>query len=222
MVVSEAGNLTFGSLQAGSTRWMAPEFTASAEDIEEPNSPLKPTKAVDIYSFGCIMLQVCWIMTIPDSLVFSSSAKTLSGKVPCPWITPQVQVICAITLGRKPFREVEINVDETYRLLSSRCLSRTPEGCPSIFQITTIVGSVKSLTTSFHNIPTTVQAQLTPVDDDTWGYQRCAIIILHTGQINSFVCTSAPRQRHMAIPLANLIDEWSPVMWCGHREDGIP
>jgi serine/threonine protein kinase len=76
MVVSEAGNLTFGSLQAGSTRWMAPEFTGSAEDIEEPNSPLKPTTAGDIYSFGCIMLQVCWIMTIPDSLVFSPSAKS--------------------------------------------------------------------------------------------------------------------------------------------------
>jgi serine/threonine protein kinase len=165
---------------------MAPEFTASAEDIEEPNSPLKPTKAGDIYSFGCIMLQVCWIMTIPDSLVFSSSAKTLSGKVPYSWITPQMQVICAIALGREPFREVEINVDETYRLLSSRCLSRTPEGRPSIVQITTIVGSVKSLTKSFRNIPAMVQAQLAAVDDDTRGRQRCAIIMLHTSRIDSF------------------------------------
>jgi hypothetical protein len=22
--------------------------------------------------------------------------------------------------------------------------------------------------------------------------------------------------------LANLVDEWSPVMWWGHKEDGIP
>jgi len=60
MVVHESGNVTFGSVQAGHTRWMAPEFVAYAyaNDSEEPQSPPKPTKAGDIYSFGCVMLQV--------------------------------------------------------------------------------------------------------------------------------------------------------------------
>jgi len=61
MVVAEAGNLTFGSLQAGNTRWMPPEFVTFTDDPDEPQTPMKPTKTGDVYSFGCIMLQVRWI-----------------------------------------------------------------------------------------------------------------------------------------------------------------
>jgi serine/threonine protein kinase len=66
MVVPESGNVTFGSVEAGNTRWMAPEFVGYTNDSEEPR---KPTKAGDIYSFGCVMLQVRLIVII-DSLIF--------------------------------------------------------------------------------------------------------------------------------------------------------
>jgi len=66
LIAAEAGNLTFGSVQTGNTRWMSPEFLDFSDD---PESPLKPTKQGDIYSFGCVMLQVRHIMITPDSLV---------------------------------------------------------------------------------------------------------------------------------------------------------
>lgn len=51
-----------------------------------------------------------------------------------------IQVIRAIMGGSEPFREVKITIDDAYRQLSSRCLSREPEERPSVLEITTIVG----------------------------------------------------------------------------------
>ncbi|OAX33319.1 kinase-like protein [Rhizopogon vinicolor AM-OR11-026] len=121
MIAAESGNLTFSSLQSGNTRWMAPEFLEPPDDSDEPQSPQKPTKTGDIYSFGCIMLQIH------------------SGEEPYSWIKHAEHVITAIARGREPFkRSVNMNMDEVYKLLSSRCLSKIPEQRPSIVEITTI------------------------------------------------------------------------------------
>jgi serine/threonine protein kinase len=61
MLLAEAENVTFNSVHPGNARWMAPEFVMP--DLEDSDEVLqlsqKPTKAGDIYSFGCVMLQVC-------------------------------------------------------------------------------------------------------------------------------------------------------------------
>ncbi|OAX33072.1 kinase-like protein [Rhizopogon vinicolor AM-OR11-026] len=67
MLVAESGNLTFGSLHSGNTRWIAPEFVKLPDDSDEPQLPLKPTKTGDIYSFGCIMLQLFNIPLHPSA-----------------------------------------------------------------------------------------------------------------------------------------------------------
>jgi len=118
MIVAESGNLTFGSVQTGNTRWMPPEFLNYSE---EPEAPLKPTTKGDIYSFGCVMLQI------------------LSGEEPYPRIKVAVQIIGAILSGREPFRGVKMNIKEVYRLLSSQCLSKAPEGRPTIVEITKLL-----------------------------------------------------------------------------------
>ncbi|OJA09216.1 hypothetical protein AZE42_00669 [Rhizopogon vesiculosus] len=159
MVIPESGNLTFGSLQTGNTRWMPPEFLGFAEDIDEPQSPLMSTKAGDIYSFGCVMLQI------------------LTGEEPYSWIKSTPQVSYAILVGQEPFRGVDRNIDESYRLLSSRCFSRKPERRPSIIEITTIVGPVKAKFS--RNIPRIVQSQ-SSVDDETWSHQNVRDL---TGQL---------------------------------------
>jgi serine/threonine protein kinase len=70
--LAEADNATFNSMHPGNTRWMAPELFMSSldeEDSEEDSEiqlPQKLTKAGDIYSFGCMMLQVCWVVMILD------------------------------------------------------------------------------------------------------------------------------------------------------------
>jgi serine/threonine protein kinase len=75
MVLTEAGNMTFNSMHPGNARWMAPEFITpdfgledSEEDSEIQLPSQKPTKAGDIYSFGCVMLQVCWTFVIPNRM----------------------------------------------------------------------------------------------------------------------------------------------------------
>jgi hypothetical protein len=72
MFLVEVDDATFNLMYPRNARWMAPEFVPrdSDEDDSEEDSdqllPHKPTKAGDIYSFGCVMLQVCWTVIIPD------------------------------------------------------------------------------------------------------------------------------------------------------------
>ena len=77
LVAAEAGNLTFCSVQTGNNRWMAPEFLTYTDD---PESPLKPTKPGDIYSFGCVMLQVRYIAIIQDSLLSHHGLRSFQEK----------------------------------------------------------------------------------------------------------------------------------------------
>ncbi|KIK35701.1 hypothetical protein CY34DRAFT_32641, partial [Suillus luteus UH-Slu-Lm8-n1] len=83
MILAESGNPTFNSCHGGNVRWMPPEAIQLGDAGEEEN---KPTKAWDIYSFGCIMMQV------------------FTGNQPYAWITDSLFVMGAILRGRAPFR----------------------------------------------------------------------------------------------------------------------
>ncbi|KAG2108624.1 kinase-like domain-containing protein, partial [Suillus discolor] len=48
MILAEYDNPTFNSCHSGNVRWAAPELF---------DEYAKPTKASDIYSYGCIMMQ---------------------------------------------------------------------------------------------------------------------------------------------------------------------
>jgi len=121
---------------------MAPEFLEFdfGDGGDSSQLLLKPTKPGDIYSFGCVMLQVRWFVMIPDSTTFLLWSKILSGKEPYGRIINAMQVISAIMRGWGPFRGVEIHMNETHRDLSSQCLTKEPERRPSIVEVTTIVG----------------------------------------------------------------------------------
>jgi serine/threonine protein kinase len=55
VILAESSNSTFNSCHAGNVRWMAPEMF----DLPDPEGePIKPRMPGDIYSHGCIMLQV--------------------------------------------------------------------------------------------------------------------------------------------------------------------
>jgi len=77
MLLAEADNEMFSSVHPGNARWMGPEFLLPpSEDDKEPR---KLTKPGDIYSFGCVMLQVRLFVMIPDSTTFLPWSKILSG-----------------------------------------------------------------------------------------------------------------------------------------------
>jgi len=138
MLLAEADNEMFSSVQAANTRWMAPEFLEF--DSEDEGESLQPTKPGDIYSFGCVMLQVRWFVMIPDSTTFLPWSKILSGKEPYGWTPNTTHVIGAIMRGLGPFRGVEIHMNHIHRDLSSQCLTKEPARRPSIVEITDIVG----------------------------------------------------------------------------------
>lgn len=54
MILAESQNSTFSSYHAGNVRWIAPEMLT----MPEQGGVTMPTKAADVYSYGCIMLQV--------------------------------------------------------------------------------------------------------------------------------------------------------------------
>jgi len=91
-----------------------------------------------------------------DSLIFLSWSKIFTGEEPFSRIKNTMQVIRAMWLGQKPFCEVEINIDEACKLLSSRCLSMEPETRPSVIGVTTIVDSVKALAVASRPVTTRI------------------------------------------------------------------
>lgn len=155
MLLAEADNEMFSTLNEAdsetltvsstlptwNTRWTAPEFLLLPFESDEELPLNQPTKPGDIYSFGCVMLQVrCATIGFLGSVTFLSWSKILTGNEPYGWITNATQVLSAVLRGLRPFRGVKINMNETHRDLSSQCLSREPEQRPSIVEVTNIVG----------------------------------------------------------------------------------
>ncbi|KAJ8589878.1 kinase-like protein [Rhizopogon salebrosus TDB-379] len=135
MPLLKADNATFNSMHPGNARWMAPEhvtpdldFEDSEEGSEIQSLQQQPTKEGDIYSFGCVMLQI------------------LSGKEPYARIKNVERVVGAIVLGMAPFHAVQIDMNVSHRQLSSQCLSREPGRRPSIVHITTTMGHLPNAT----------------------------------------------------------------------------
>ncbi|KIJ61064.1 hypothetical protein HYDPIDRAFT_189691 [Hydnomerulius pinastri MD-312] len=100
---SERFSDTAPQFKFGATRWAAPEFFAALGD------PPSPTFASDMYSFGCVMLQV------------------VTGKQPYHWLPKQDEVIWMKERGQSPI----IPFDPVFFELLSECLSEDPSARPS-------------------------------------------------------------------------------------------
>ncbi|KAG1906274.1 kinase-like domain-containing protein, partial [Suillus fuscotomentosus] len=96
------------SYHVGNVRWMAPEVI-TMDDI-------KPTKACDIYSYGCIMMQV------------------FSGRQPYHNIRNSIAVMGAKMRGIEPFSQLT-GVDEDIQEVSQRCWLREIRQRPLVADI---------------------------------------------------------------------------------------
>ncbi|KAG2088080.1 kinase-like domain-containing protein [Suillus discolor] len=102
-IPSEARNSTFSSCHPGNVRWMAPEMLA----IPEQGEVAIPTKAADVYSYGCIMLQL------------------FCGRAPYLWLTQANHVITARMAGTEPFRQFT-DIEDVHKEYSLKCVSVEP------------------------------------------------------------------------------------------------
>ncbi|KAG1868009.1 kinase-like domain-containing protein [Suillus tomentosus] len=121
VILAESGNPTFNSCHGGNVRWMAPEMFALPDlEEEEPTKPIKPTKSADIYSHGCIVLQL------------------LCGQQPYCSLLQAIHVITAITRGRKPFRQLA-GIDESHKQYWLKCLSTNSKARPKAQEIVVFI-----------------------------------------------------------------------------------
>ncbi|KAG2143972.1 kinase-like domain-containing protein [Suillus cothurnatus] len=122
MILAEARNATFQSCHSGNVRWMPPEaLRAVAEDEDEDEATgEKPSKAWDVYSYGCVVFQI------------------FSGKQPYAWITSVLAVMGAIQKGHVPFRGLKSHgVCQQF----SPCLNRISADRPTMDDIMRVLGS---------------------------------------------------------------------------------
>lgn len=100
MVVEFMASSYYTSAFSGTVRWIAPELVALPE---EENTITIPTTQSDIYSFGCVMLQVSIVFITLAPLVLPMD-QGLTGKPPFSEFKRDAQVVVAIALGKKPLR----------------------------------------------------------------------------------------------------------------------
>ncbi|KAG1906280.1 kinase-like domain-containing protein [Suillus fuscotomentosus] len=155
MILAESGNATFNSCPMGNVRWMPPEAFQDGDEDDDEAKDEKPTKAWDVYSYGCIMMQVFF------------------GNQPYAWITNVISVMGALQKGRNPFRGYQsAGIGEEIQQIAQLCLSRNREDRPLIGQITEFLWSqtniAKTVETMLLQLPVTVtrisQAVLTKCD----------------------------------------------------------
>lgn len=112
VVLSESQNSTFNSCHPGNVRWMAPELLA----LPEEGGVVMPTKAADVYSYGCIMLQV------------------FCGCAPYLWLPDVFRVIAARLTGTAPFRHFR-DIEDVHKEFSLRCITVDSGGRPVASEI---------------------------------------------------------------------------------------
>ncbi|KAG2140930.1 kinase-like domain-containing protein [Suillus bovinus] len=111
MILAEAGNATFASCHPGNVRWMPPEALRDGDEDDDEAKDEKPTKAWDVYSYGCVVFQI------------------FSGKQPYAWIQSVLQVMGAMQKGRGPFKGIESH--GAYQQFSP-CLNKVSASRPTI------------------------------------------------------------------------------------------
>ncbi|KAG2103158.1 kinase-like domain-containing protein [Suillus cothurnatus] len=121
VILAELDCPTFESCHPGDARWTAPEMFDVLED-----ESTKPTKAADVYSYGCIMMLL------------------YSGHAPYHWLISNIRVVAAIFRGQEPFREIT-GFEEDLQQLAQKCLSNSSECRPSASDIAELFKSKSSI-----------------------------------------------------------------------------
>ncbi|KAG2060086.1 kinase-like protein, partial [Suillus hirtellus] len=121
MILAESGNATFNLCHSGNVRWAAPELF---------DEYAKPTKASDIYSYGCIMMQVRRVF--PFKYHDADIRQVFSGLQPYASFVEAFHVIAAVVMGREPFSQLAPSINEEIERFAQLCLSRNMEYRPLV------------------------------------------------------------------------------------------
>jgi len=99
VILSEADSEVFSEQPLGDARYTAPECIFTGGQTGAP----KPTKAGDVYSYGCVATLVRYAAYQPSMHLTPLFLQVLSGKVPYWWISEESQVLSEKGKGTLPF-----------------------------------------------------------------------------------------------------------------------
>jgi serine/threonine protein kinase len=138
---------------------MAPELL---QDGEVENVM---TKASDVYSYGCVMMQVRCVLSFKSHI--ADMMQVFSGYQPYANITSILAVMGALQKGRKPFSQLT-GINEEIQQFAQLCWSRNREDRPLIATIvvslTAWANIAETLKTLLSQLPQISQAALTKCD----------------------------------------------------------
>ncbi|KAG1794306.1 kinase-like domain-containing protein [Suillus subaureus] len=109
MILAEAGDAIFSDCHSGNTLWTPPEALRAGNEDEDEATHKMPTKAWDVYSYGCVALQI------------------FSGNRPYAWVTSPFNVMNAIQSGCVPVKGIQSHA--VYRRFSHAVYNSLVMGC---------------------------------------------------------------------------------------------
>ncbi|KAG2144095.1 kinase-like domain-containing protein [Suillus bovinus] len=164
MVLTESDYAPFNSCDKYNVQWMPPE--ALRVGYDEDGDPTKPW---DVYSYGCVMMQVRCVFSFKCHI--ADIKQMFSGCLPYAWIPNPLRVIAALQRGGKPFSQLA-GISKEIQQIAQLCWSGNSEDRLLIGQIVEFLWSqtniLKSIKTVLSQLPVTVtqisQAVLTKCD----------------------------------------------------------
>jgi serine/threonine protein kinase len=127
------GKSYFTSCKPGNVRWAAPELVIPLQD----GSLCRACVKSDIYSVGCVMLQVSEHVMSYYRYV-KSVTQVLSGRVPYD-IWNDFMVISEKFKGQEPLRISEVPIDDHHWEFMRRCWRQKQERTVTVMEIATFI-----------------------------------------------------------------------------------
>jgi hypothetical protein len=127
------------------------------EEEEEEGAWTKPTKAWDIYAYGCIMMQVRCMFSFKCHV--ADIMQVFSGRQPYAGLTNTFSVMRAMQKGREPFSKLD-GIGEEIQQLAQLSFSRDMERRPLVGKIVEFLWSqtniAQTMKTMLSQLPVTV------------------------------------------------------------------
>jgi len=131
LMIAFHGTSFYTSTIGGNARWAAPEIYSITNNEAAPSVTVQS----DVYSFGCILLEVNPPTSYNYSPTLQVITQILSGQVPYHYLLREGQVLMELHNGKKPNRPTEVFIADTLWDIINTCWADTPNDRPTMEKV---------------------------------------------------------------------------------------